>query len=93
MSEFLNYVRFLQLIFEGLQFDEEGLFGDFDGYIEDDFVGEVFLFECDVDVDVFDRIEVGIIYVFVSVLDYGRNIICRYFWSIGICIVVYFLKN
>lgn len=54
MSEFLNYVKFLQLIFEGLQFDEEGLFGDFDGYIEDDFVGEVFLFECDVDVDVFD---------------------------------------
>ncbi|XP_052689979.1 tumor protein D52-like isoform X6 [Crassostrea angulata] len=57
MSESSNYVRFLQLTLEGSQSDEEGSPGDLDGYIEDDFVGEAFLSECDADVDASDRTE------------------------------------
>ncbi|XP_019919890.3 tumor protein D54 isoform X5 [Magallana gigas] len=57
MSESSNYVKFLQLTLEGSQSDEEGSPGDLDGYIEDDFVGEAFLSECDADVDASDRTE------------------------------------
>lgn len=91
MSESSNYVKFLQLTLEGSQSDEEGSPGDLDGYIEDDFVGEAFLSECDADVDASDRTEAGTIHVLVSVSDYGRNITCRYLWNI--CTVVYSSKN
>eukprot|EP00105_Crassostrea_gigas_P035740 XP_019919888.1 PREDICTED: tumor protein D54 isoform X3 [Crassostrea gigas] len=57
MSESSNYVKFLQLTLEGSQSDEDGSPGDLDGYIEDDFVGEAFLSECDADVDASDRTE------------------------------------
>lgn len=83
MSESSNYVKFLQLTLEGSQSDEEGSPGDLDGYIEDDFVGEAFLSECDADVDASDRTEAGTIHVLVSVSDYGRNITSRYL-KIGI---------